>query len=78
MWVLKAVASHVSNLFLSECRFILQTALREEQQQHASLAASLQDMAAGLHSSGDAEGQLRAQLMQLAEHVAVLTAAQVG
>lgn len=34
-------------------------------------------MAAGLQSSGDAEGQLRYRLAELAERVAVLTAAQV-
>ena len=56
----------------------LQGALEEEWRQHASLAASLQDMVAGAQTSGDAERQLRLQLVELAERVAVLTAAQVG
>ena len=55
----------------------MQAALEEERQEHARIVASLQDMAAGLRSSGDAEQQLRSQLAELAERVAVLTASQV-
>lgn len=55
----------------------MQGALEQERCEHAQLAASLQAMASGLQSSGDAEGQLRSQMIQLAEKVAVLTAAQV-
>lgn len=55
-----------------------QAALEQEQQQHASLVAGLQETAAVLQSSDDAEGRLRGQLVELAERVAVLTAAQVG
>lgn len=55
-----------------------QSALEDEQRQHASLAASLQELVSSLQSSGGAEETLRAQLPELAERVAVLTAAQVG
>ena len=55
-----------------------QSALEDEQRQHASLAASLQELVSSLQSSGGAEETLRAQLAELAERVAVLTAAQVG
>jgi hypothetical protein len=55
-----------------------QATLEHEQQQHASLVAGLQETVAVLQSSDDAEGHLRGQLIELAERVAVLTAAQVG
>ncbi|PRW61371.1 leucine-rich repeat containing [Chlorella sorokiniana] len=70
-------AEHAKALGQAERRLVAaEGALREERQRHASLAASVQDVTAGLHSSGNAEQQLRAQLTELAEHVAVLTAAQ--
>ena len=56
----------------------VQASLEQERQQRASLAAGMAEVASGLQSSGDAEGQLRARLAELAERVAVLTAAQVG
>lgn len=58
-------------------RPLLQGELAAERQQHAALVASLQDVVAGLQSSGDAEQLLRQHLTELAERVAVLTAAQV-
>lgn len=56
----------------------LQGLLGKERQEHAQLVTSLQAMITGLQSAGGTEANLRSQLIQLAEQVAMLTAAQVG
>ncbi|KAL4423912.1 hypothetical protein ABPG75_001213 [Micractinium tetrahymenae] len=51
-------------------------ALDKQRQESDALAARLEALKASLHSSGGAEDDLRAQLQELGERVAVLTAAQ--
>lgn len=55
----------------------VQAALKEQRQENAALAARMEALKASLHTSGDAEEDLRANLQELGEQVAVLTAAQV-
>lgn len=50
--------------------------MAQQQQQHDAMAARLQGLAASVESSGGAEELMRSQLRELAEQVAVMTAAQ--
>jgi len=56
----------------------MQAALEEQRQQNDSMAARLEGMASSMQNSDGIGEHLRSQLQELAERVALLTAAQVS